>query len=175
MNHLYGLKWNDLPDFLCPIRPMTEKRARKAWHKPDEVFSVSAGPDLEPGKVPAYTLTVGVNEIVLVDHYHPDGSVAVSHFYRAESTIRDGSRLFLTDVSVRDEDRATSYEYRPDGWARTHVYADDGDTVYEFTGLDVSGHWIEPGLSWGDWDRIGLHQPDYVRLDLTRAAKVTRL
>jgi hypothetical protein len=175
MNYLFGLKWNKRPKYLRPVDPMTEDQARKAWETPGEVFSVSAGPDLEPGRVPTYTLTVGVNEMVVVDRYRPTGGLASSLGYRAESTIRDGSRLFLTDVSVWGEDGShAGYEYRPDGWGRTRVREGEDDVVYEFSGLDVSGQWIEPGLSWGDWDRIGLHEPTYEPLDPARGTEVAR-
>jgi hypothetical protein len=175
MNHLFGLKWNKNPKYLAPIGPMTPAQARTAWDTPDEVFSVSAGPDLEPGRVPTYTLHVGVNETVVVDRYHPSGALASSYFYDAESTIRDGSRLFLTQVSTWTEDRThASFEYRPDGWGRTMVKEGDDDVVYEFSGVDVSGHWIEPGLSWDDWDRIGLHEPSYLALDPADGREVAR-
>src|SRR3954470_11508301 len=114
MNYLYGLKWNTRPKYLRPVDEMTEEQARKAWETPDEVFSVSAGPDLAPGRVPAYTLTVGVNETVAVHRYRPPGSLALTLFYESESTIRDGSRLFLRQVSMRHEDLSgTAFEYRP--------------------------------------------------------------
>jgi hypothetical protein len=175
MNHLFGLKWNTNPKYLSPIRPMTEEQARKAWETPDDVFSVSAGPDLEPGRVPAYTLHVGANEGVVVDRYHPSGRLASSYFYDAESTIRSGSRLFLAQVSTWTEDRShTSYEYRPDGWGRTTVKDGEESVVYELSGVDVSGHWIEPGLSWGDWDRIGLHEPAYHVLSPAEGREVAR-
>lgn len=175
MNYLFGLKWNKRPKYLRPVDEMTEEQARKAWEAPDEVFSVSAGPDLEPGRVPAYTLTVGVNETVVVDRYHPSGALAVSYFYTAESTIRDGSRLFLGHVSTWDgEGGHASFSYRPDGWARTMVKEGAEDVVYELTGVDVSGHWIDPGLSWGDWDRIGLHEPTYRPLDPAEGREVAR-
>jgi hypothetical protein len=139
------------------------------------VFSVSAGPDLAPGRVPAYTLTVGVNETVAVHRYRPTGSLALTLFYEAESTIRDGSRLFLRQVSMRHEDLSgTAFEYRPDGWGRTRIKEGHEDVVYEFTGVDDSGHWIEPGLSWGDWDRIGLHEPTYHPLDPAEGREVGR-
>jgi hypothetical protein len=32
-------------------------------------------------------------------------------------------------------------EYRPEGWGRTRVDEDGTDGVYEFSGVDVSGHW----------------------------------
>ena len=176
MNYLYGLKWNKRPTFLCPVRPMTEEQAREAWDSEDEVFSVSAGPDLEAGKVPTYTINIGANETVVVDRYHPGGSLASSYYYDAESTIRDGSRLFLSQVSTWDgEEGHATYEYRPDGWGRTRVDEDGTDVVYEFSGIDVSGHWIEPGLSWGDWDRIGLHEPSYERLDPADGTEVARV
>ena len=175
MNYLFGLKWNKRSKYLRPVDPMTEDQARKAWETPGEVFSVSVGPDLEPGRVPAYTVTVGVNENVSVDRYHPDGALAVSYSYHAESTIRDGSRLFLFQVSTWGEDRSyASYEYRPDGWGRTMVREGEDDVVYEFSGVDVSGQWIDPGLSWGDWDRVGLHEPTYRPLDPAQGTEVAR-
>jgi hypothetical protein len=175
MNYLFGAKWNTNPKYLSPIRPMTEQQARQAWEG-DGTFSVSAGPDLEPGRVPAYTLAVGVNETVVVHRYHPTGALAASLFYDAQPTIRDGSRLFLSQVSTWDgEGGHATYSYRPDGWGRTTVKDGTDDVVYEFSGLDVSAHWIEPGLSWGDWDRIGLHEPAYRPLDPAEGTEVARV
>jgi len=34
-------------------------------------------------------------------------------------------------------------------------------TIEEFTGVNVSDHWLDP-LEWGDWDRIGEYRPTAV-------------
>ncbi|UXM90147.1 hypothetical protein [Paenarthrobacter sp. JL.01a] len=175
MIYLYGLKWNKNPKYLRPVDAMTEAQARAAWADPSAVFSVSAGPDLEPGKVPDFTITAGVNERVIMDRYQPTGRLASSYSYQAETTIRDGSQLFLCQVDLWRADKTYStYSYQPDGSGRTMVWEGDEHVVYAFSGLDVSGNWLKPGLSWGDWERVGYHEPDYLPLDPRQGTEIAR-
>jgi hypothetical protein len=166
VNHLYGRKWNSDPDHRRPVDPMTEDEAHAAWDA-GEVFSVSAGPDLEPGRVPAYTLDVGVNDTIVVTRWTDEGRKRVVYFYTAQAD--QDRELFLGQVD-HHEGGYRCDEYRSNGWGRTRREGDGEDTIYEFKKLDLSGHRL-PALEWGDWDRVGLHDPQVAELDPAQAAK----
>jgi hypothetical protein len=162
---LYGWKWHSSGRF--PIDEMTEDQARTAWEKGPQL-GVAAGDDLAPGTVPAYSLEMSpYAEDVRVVHYTPEGSIEAILDY---GTI-DG-RLFLEEVTeyvypddgqFKEQDGCTAnrgYFFKPDGYAelRSRVKETGVETVEEFTSVDVSDHWLD-SLEWGDWDRIGKHQP----------------
>jgi hypothetical protein len=164
--YLYGWSWNSLPDCRFPVDEMTEAQARKVWDEKGVQFSVSAGPGLEPGRVPDYTLAVGyAGETATVERYDAQGSIGVILHYR----LVDG-RLFLMfvteyllpdDGEFHDQDDTLGvrmFHFKPDGYCelRTSVTAAPEDTVEEFSGVDVSSHWID-ALEWGDWDRVGYY------------------
>jgi hypothetical protein len=164
--YLYGWTWNKFPDMRRPVKPMTEAQARKVWDEKGVQFSVSAGPDLEPGRVPDYTLAVGyAGESATVERYDAQGSIQVIMNY----DLVDG-RLFLANVTEyllpedgkfhRQDDTlgVRKYLFKPDGHCRlrTSLTAAPEDTVEEFSGVDVSSHWID-ALEWGDWDRVGYY------------------
>jgi hypothetical protein len=165
VNYLYGRSWHQHGRF--PIDEMTEDQARKAWEQGPQL-SVAAGADLDRGSVPEYALEMNARgEDVDAFSYDDAGSVVASLGWQ---TI-DG-RLFLSDVSEWlypddgqfhevDESLAyRSYYFKPDGYARlrSRVKEAGAETVEEFSGVDVSDHWLDP-LTWGDWDRIGRHRP----------------
>ena len=163
-NYLYGWKWNSFPNYRRPVKEMTEAAARKVWDDKGVQFSVSAGPGLEPGRVPDYTMSIGYGgETVIVERYDSNGSIEVIMGY----DLIDG-RLFLSDVTeylLPDDGKyhhqddtlgVRMYVFKPDGYCRlrTSVTAAPDDTVEELSGVDVSSHWID-ALEWGDWDRVG--------------------
>lgn len=164
MNYLYGHSWH--PKLRKPVRPLTEKQARERWENgPD--FCVAGGPDLEPGRVPEYSLVVGrQGQFVTATRYDQHGSVvAVYNFKHVDERPDD---LFLKQVTLYTypgEDRwydelhcsaVATYQFRPDGSGqrRLTVKAAPADEVVEFEGVDVSDHWEAP-ITWGDWDRFG--------------------
>ena len=52
------------------------------------------------------------------------------------------------------------YFFKPDGTAevRSRIIGAPAENVEQFTDVDVSDHWVDR-ITWGDWDRIGLHRP----------------
>jgi len=166
MRYLYGWKWNERRR--APVDEMTEQEARAAWEQGPQL-GVAAGPDLEPGVVPEYSLTASPHgEDVSVRHYAAEGSVEAVLAY---GTV-DG-RLFLEEVTeylYPDDGQFHSqmanlavrrYFFQPDGYCRlrTRIKEAGAETVEEFSDVDVSDHWLDP-LAWGDWDRIGRHRPE---------------
>lgn len=165
MQYLYGWKWNERERH--PVNEMTEEQARASWETGPQL-GVAAGEELAPGTVPEYSLELSAHgEDVRVIRYTPEGSVEAILDY---GTI-DG-RLFLEEVSeyLYPDDgefhgmagnlAVRSYFFKPDGYAEltTRIKEAQADKVEEFTGVDVSDHWLDP-LEWGDWDRIGRHHP----------------
>jgi hypothetical protein len=165
MTYLYGWKWHDQDRH--PIDEMTEEQARKAWVDGPQL-GVAAGDDLEPGRVPAYSLEMSaMAEDVRVNLYDAAGSTEVILDY---GTI-DG-RLFLEEVTeylYPDDGEYHSqgghvavrmFSFTPDGTCelRSRLKETGVETVEEFDGVDVSDHWLDP-LDWGEWDRIGTHRP----------------
>ncbi|MGY2875928.1 hypothetical protein ACVW00_003118 [Marmoricola sp. URHA0025 HA25] len=165
MNYLYGRAWHEQGRF--PVGEISEDEARKVWDNGPQL-GVAAGESLERGSAPEYSLEMSAHAAdVDVNHYDESGSVVASLGWQ---TI-DG-RLYLSDVaewlypddgSFHEMDECLAvrkYLFKPDGYARlrSDVKAAGGVTVEEFTGVDVSDHWLEP-LAWGDWDRIGRHRP----------------
>ena len=166
MKYLFGWTWHEL--LRQPIREMSEAQAKASWTKGPQVC-VAAGPELEVGVVPAYTLSMSARaEDVRVTHYTPAGSIeAVLDYETTEG------RLFLMQVTeylYPDQDRyysqpqctaVRSFFFRPDGTGdlRTNISAAEAVTVEEFSGVDVSRHWVDPITTWGDWDRIGTYNP----------------
>jgi hypothetical protein len=194
VNYLYGYGWNDLPDYRRPIRPYTEARARKVFEAGGQL-TIAAGPDLVEGDIPRYTLTIRREvQHVGVTTYTPGGSIERVLVYSGDVKGARPGQLFLTEVvpyeypdqdtyhGVTDHVGPMSY-YEPTGYARLRVAgkepgvqpADQVDTLYEFRRLDLSTHWVPDLTTWGDWDRLGLLEPDYVRLDPDKAAKVRRV
>jgi hypothetical protein len=165
MDFLYGWTWHE--DERHPIDEMTEDEARKAFTRGPQV-AVIALP--EPGGVPAYVLEMSADaEDVRVIQYTPEGSVAANLDY----TVPDGEdRLFLEEVgewlypddgkfhSMGSATAFREYFFSPDGTVevRSRLSGADAETVEEFTDVDVSDHWVDR-VTWGDWDRIGLHRP----------------
>ena len=165
MDYLYGWTWHD--EMRQPVREMTEAKARKAFAKGPQV-GVIALP--EPGGVPAYTLEMSPEALdVRVVQYTRGGSIAANIDY----TVPEGEdRLFLEGVGewlYPDDDQHygmlqakafREYTFRPDGTAevRSRITGAAAETVEEFTDVDVSDHWVDR-VTWGDWDRIGLHRP----------------
>lgn len=192
MKYLYGWSWNDLPEYRKPIRPVTEAKARKAFEAGTQL-TVAAGPDLAEGQVPQYTLTVNrENQYVGVTTYTRGGSIARVLHYTSGVEGHEGE-LFLQEVVLYEYPDEDSYYgvtdhvgpmayYEPRGYGRLRVAGrtdgvappDQVDTLYEFEGLDLSTHWI-PDLAWGDWDRVGLHEPEYARLDPEKADSVRQV
>lgn len=194
MNYLYGYGWNDLPDYRRPIRPYTEARARKVFEAGGQL-TIAAGPDLAEGTIPRYTLTIRREvQHVGVTTYTPGGSIERVLVYSGDVKKARPGELFLTEVVPYEYPDQDTYHgvtghvgpmsyYEPTGYARLRVPgrepgvqpADQVDTVYEFRGLDLSTHWVPDLATWGDWDRLGLREPDNVRLDPDRAEKVRRV
>jgi hypothetical protein len=168
MTYLYCWKWNERRR--SPVDELTEEQARRAWEDGPQL-GVAAGERLEPGKVPAYTLTMSPHgEDVSVHRYTAEGSIESITGYETFE-----GRLFLSDVTeylypddgqfhgMSASTASRTYTFRPDGYSRlrTSVEEADADTVEEFTDVDVSDHWLDP-LEWGDWERIGHHRPTSV-------------
>lgn len=165
MNYLYGRAWHEHGRF--PVDEMTEEQARTAWEKGPQL-GVAAGEDLDHGAVPEYVLEMNAGaEDVDVYRYDAAGSIVASLGWQT----KDG-RLFLSDVAewlypddgeFHEQDQCLAvrkYLFKPDGYARlrSDVKEAGAATVEEFTGVDVTDHWLDP-LTWGDWDRIGRHRP----------------
>lgn len=165
MTYLYGFDWHD--EYRKPIDEVDENAARELWEKGPQ-FSVSAGPELQHGTVPDYTLVIGkLGEAVRVFRYTEHGTIASVYVFGTEDH-RGESQLFLRQVDVmlypgderfylRSEAEATStFRFAPDGWARRRlsVAGQPRSAVSQFTGVDVSDHWETP-LTFGDWDRLG--------------------
>ena len=55
---------------------------------------------------------------------------------------------------------SAQYFFKPDGTAevRSRITGAPAETVEQFSDVDVSDHWVDR-VTWGDWDRIGLHHP----------------
>lgn len=162
MNYLYGRDWH--PTLRKPIKEVSEKEARRQFDVKVPQLSVSAGPRLEHGQVPVYTLKIGRGGWAVDCHrYNPVGSISTVYAFREV----DG-RPFLDNVVIYlypDDDRYYSqmhakavsmFTFRPDGWARRRFSVKDAPQAHvsEFTDVDVSAHWEDP-MAFGDWDRFG--------------------
>jgi hypothetical protein len=165
MKYLYGWSWHD--EDRHPIDGLTEDEARKAWEDGPQL-GVAAGEDLEPGRVPAYSLEMNAHaEDVRVKHYNAEGSIeAVLDYGTFEGRLfleQATEYLYPDDGEFHTAFGSTAirmYFFKPDGHAelRTRMRETEVETVEEFDGVDVSDHWLDP-LEWGDWDRIGRHRP----------------
>jgi hypothetical protein len=166
MTFLYGRAW--FSDERKPVRPITEQEARRVF---------DTGPQLGvaavegAGSVPRYTLVMNARaQSVDVSLYDEHGSEVSVLSYHTEK-----GRLFLFNVAellYPDDGRyhgmagnlaSRTYLFKPNGYARlrTKVKEAPAATIEEFTGVDVSDHWLDP-LEWGDWDRIGEYRPSAV-------------
>ena len=165
VDYLYGWSWHE--EARHAIDEMTEAEARKAFTKGPQV-AVIALP--EPGGVPAYTLEMNAEaQDVRVIHYTQGGSVAANIDY---TVLKGEDRLFLEQVGewlYPDDDEYCpmfeakafrEYFFKQDGTAevRSRITGAKAETVEQFSDVDVSDHWVDR-VTWGDWDRIGTHQP----------------
>lgn len=173
MTYLFGLKWHD--QLRQPIRPIDEATARQRW----DTAQVSVSKVSEQGAVPEYTLVHQPGDTYLgVTFYNEHGSQTINYDFRPQPDRPD--ELFLEGVSVRvypdGQDRYldlrsstahTTLLFRPNGYARSRfvVTGEPEARIDEFTGVDVSTHWI-PRPVYGDWDRLGRRrEPDLPDLD----------
>ena len=65
--------------------------------------------------------------------------------------------------------------FKPDGTAevRSRIHGAPAETVEQFSDVDVSDHWVDR-VTWGDWDRIGPHQPEGTGPGLVSDRRVRR-
>ncbi|ANS79227.1 hypothetical protein SGUI_1831 [Serinicoccus hydrothermalis] len=163
MTYRYGRDWH--PVLRKPIQEITEKKARQRWASGPQ-FSVSQVDD--EGSVPAYTLVVmPEGSFVRSERYDEHGSVVSAYHFDLIEGSED--QLFLHQVTEYVyPDRQTGYlamnaakahttfNFRPNGWARARFVVDGQPEarVEEYTGVDVSAHWVERP-AFGDWDRLG--------------------
>jgi hypothetical protein len=166
MTYLYGRAW--FADKREPVRPITEDEARRVFDTGPQLGVAAVDGS---GSVPRYTLTMSARgEDVSVHLYDQHGSEVSTLSYDTQQ-----GRLFLFNVVellYPDDGRYhgmpgnianRTYFFKPDGYARlrTKVKAAPAATIEEFTGVNVSDHWLDP-LQWGDWDRIGEYRPSAV-------------
>ncbi|WP_028045834.1 hypothetical protein [Cellulomonas sp. URHE0023] len=166
MTFLYGRSW--FSDERKPVEPITEEEARRVFDKGPQL-GVAAVDGV--GSVPRYTLTMSARaEDITVHLYDEHGSEVSALSYDTQQ-----GRLFLFNVTERlypDDGQyhgtpgylaTRTYYFKPDGYSRlrTKVKAAPAATIEEFTGVNVSDHWLDP-LEWGDWDRIGEYRPSAV-------------
>jgi hypothetical protein len=166
MTFLYGRSW--FSDERKPVEPMTEQEARRVFDTGPQL-GVAAVDGV--GSVPRYTLEMNARaQSVDVYLYDEHGSEVSALAYHTEK-----GRLFLFNVTERlypDDGRyhgtagnlaTRTYLFKPNGYARlrTKVKEAPAATIEEFTGVDVSDHWLDP-LEWGDWDRVGEYRPSAV-------------
>jgi hypothetical protein len=164
MNYLYGLRWHD--QLHQPIRPMSEKQARRSWEQGPQ-FCVAGGPDLAPGTVPDWSLVVGrEGEFVKATRYDEVGRTVSVYTFRpqdgrpGETFLRSVTLYTYPDnehwYSQMECSAVALYHFEPDGSGerRLKVKAAPADEVNVFEGVDVSQHWV-PQIEWGDWDRFG--------------------
>lgn len=165
MTYRYGRDWH--PTLRKPIKEIAESAARKHWANGTQ-FSVSRVTE-PPGGVPDFTLVVGPQgQDIRSTRYDEYGSSLTVYDFSLLGT--DEAPMFLTDVTVYvypDEQQGwldlhqakahTQFTFGPNGWARSRfaVHGQDQARIQEFTGVDVSAHWVQaPGF--GDWDRFGI-------------------
>jgi hypothetical protein len=163
MEYLYGWDWQ--PRLRQPVKELTEDEARTRFEDGPQLGVTAVA---EPGAVPLYTLTMsGQAQDVRVARYDEHGSVVA----QLDWTVVEG-RLWLEEAAewVYPDDGEfhdlgaalafRSYYFEPDGTVelRSRLQDAEAETVEQFSDVDVSDHWTEP-LTWGDWDRVGLHQP----------------
>ena len=166
MAYLYGREWFD--DKREPVMPITEEEARLVFDKGPQLGVATVE---GVGSVPRYTLTLSARaEDVSVHLYDEHGSEVSVLSYDTQK-----GRLFLFNVVERlypDDGRYhgttgalanRTYYVKPNGYSRlrTRVESAPAATIEEFSGVNVSEHWLDP-LQWGDWDRIGEYRPSAV-------------
>ena len=166
MTFLYGRAW--FSDERKPVQPISEEQARRVF---DDGPQLGVAAVEGVGFVPRYVLEMNARaESVTVERFDEHGSVVSSTSYHTQK-----GRLFLMQVDellYPDDGRyhgmpgnlaTRTYYFKPNGYARlrTKVKAAPAATIEEFTGVNVSDHWLDP-LEWGDWDRIGEYRPSSV-------------
>jgi hypothetical protein len=166
MTFLYGRAW--FSDERKPVEPITEQEARVVFDRGPQL-GVAAVEGV--GHVPRYVLMMNAHAAsVDVERFDEYGSVVSSTSYE---TVK--GRLFLysaTEWLYPDDGRYHGmqgnvairvFNFKPNGYSRlrTKVKAAPAATIEEFSGVNVSDHWLDP-LEWGDWDRIGEYRPSAV-------------
>ncbi|WP_122260693.1 hypothetical protein [Ornithinimicrobium cerasi] len=163
MTYRYGRDWHG--KLRKPMQEITEAQARKRF---------TDGPHLSvsrvdaAGEVPDYTLVLQPGAAYVRSSRYDGHGREVSVYHFREQDDHPGE-LFLEEVTVRvypdGEERwldvagskaHTTVTFRPNGWARARfaVPGLDQARVEEFTGVDVSGHWVQRP-EFGDWDGLG--------------------
>ncbi|GAA4884837.1 hypothetical protein AVL62_13955 [Serinicoccus chungangensis] len=168
MPYRYGQRWHG--KLRKPIGEITEAEAeRRFTHGP--FFSVSRVDDLSGGAVPDFTLSIDPDGMYVGSVFYDEFGSEVKKYHFDEEAGRPG-HLFLREVvvtvypdgqdkwlSLRDSKAHRSLLFQPDGRARSYlaVKGEPAAKVEEFTGVDVSAHWV-PMITFGDWDRFGEHR-----------------
>ncbi|WP_298751876.1 hypothetical protein [uncultured Serinicoccus sp.] len=168
MTYRYGRDWH--PVLRKPIQEISEAQARKRFTDGPSL-SVSRVTDPSGGVVPDYTLTINPEGMYVGTVFYDSFGSQVKHYHFYEQADRPGE-LFLSGVTVhvyqddqttwlslRDSTAHTAFTFKPDGWARSYlaVTGEPAAKVEEFTGVDVSAHWV-PMITFGDGDRFGEHR-----------------
>ncbi|MFK5689098.1 hypothetical protein ACI3EY_05485 [Ornithinimicrobium sp. LYQ92] len=166
MPYRYGRDWHGV--LRKPIQEITEAQARKRFAAGPS-FSVSKVSTADAKVVPEFTLQINPDGFYLGVAFYDEFGSEVRAYHFAEQPERP-EELFLTGVTVRvypdGQDRwldlhqaaaHTTFTFRPNGWARSRlvVQGQDEARVQEFTGVDVSAHWVDRP-EFGDWDRFGV-------------------
>ena len=171
MTYRYGRDWH--PVLRKPIQEITEAQARTRF-RDGPSFCVSKVPDASGGVVPDYTLKINPEGMYVGSIFYDRFGSEVKKYHFDEDPGRP-EELFLREVvvtvypdgqdtwlSLRDSKAHRSFLFQPDGRARSYfaVKGEAAAKVEEFTGVDVSAHWV-PMITFGDWDRFGEHrEPD---------------
>ncbi|PZU42157.1 MAG: hypothetical protein DI571_11830 [Arsenicicoccus sp.] len=168
MTYRYGRDWH--PVLRKPISEISERKARSRFVDGPS-FSVSKVAEASGGVVPDYTLKINPDGMYVGAVFYDWFGSEVKKYHFDEDADRPGD-LFLREVvvtvypdgqdtwlSLRDFKAHTSLLFQPDGRARSYfaVKGEPAAKVEEFTGVDVSAHWV-PMITFGDWDRFGEHR-----------------
>ncbi|WP_298751873.1 hypothetical protein [uncultured Serinicoccus sp.] len=168
MTYRYGRDWH--PVLRKPIQEISEAQARKRFTDGPSL-SVSKVGNPSGGVVPLYTLKINPAGMYVGAVFYDEFGSEVKSYHFDEDGARPGD-LFLREVvltvypdgqdkwlSLRDSKAHRSLLFQPDGRASSYlaVTGEPAAKVEEFTGVDVSAHWV-PMITFGDWDRFGEHR-----------------
>ncbi|MGF0175137.1 hypothetical protein ACQF36_33115 [Streptomyces sp. Marseille-Q5077] len=152
----YCEQWNNLAE--TPMNPLTPEQAQ-ARHGTGELYTAVAAPagQSTPALRVEMRLETGYASVIFMDEYGRD---TLDYTF----TLIDGSFFLETATSYSygdsqerggyaDADRTETYEFTTDGVIQRAIEDEDGESVENRHGVDVSSNW-EPVPDFGTYSSL---------------------